>query len=108
MICCFRAYGIVTPVQPAAAAGALSAFLPSRAVVLVVSAVLAYGDCRDVSVAGAEGPGVRVVGEDDARSPQLVDQARCLTGCDDLHGAARWRLIAVEEDGQGGQVRQDL
>src|SRR5690242_11809472 len=83
-------------------------FLPSRAVVLVVSAVLAYGDRRNVSVAGADGPGVRVVGEGDARRPQLVDQARCLTGSGDLHGAAGWRLIALDEDGQRGQVRQDL
>src|SRR4051812_25299540 len=76
---------------------------PSWAVVLV-SAILAYGDRR--AVAGADGPGVRVVGEGDACGAQLVDQACCLAWGGDLHGAVGQRLVvAVEEDGQGGQVR---
>ena len=83
-------------------------FLLSRAVVLVVSAVLAHGDCHDFAVAGADGPRIRVVGEGDARGPQLVDQARCHTRSSDLHGAVGWRLIAAVEDGEGGQVWQDL
>src|SRR2546421_9797934 len=35
---------------------------PSRDVVLVVSAALAYGDRRDTAAAGAKGPLVRVIG----------------------------------------------
>ena len=100
---------MVTQARPPAAVGALAAFLFLLfwAVVLVVSAILAYGDRH--AVAGADGPGVRVVGKGDACSPQLVDQACCLTWGGDLHGAGRQRLtVAAEEDGQGGQVRQDL
>lgn len=65
---------MVTQARPPAAAGALAAFLflLSWAVVLV-SAILAYGDRR--AVAGADGPGVRVVGKGDACGAQLVDQA---------------------------------
>src|SRR6266702_5421222 len=99
---------MVSQARPSAAVGALAAFLflLSWAVVLV-SAILAYGDRR--AVAGADGPGVRAVGKGDACGAQLVDQACCLAWGGDLHGAVRQRLIvAVEEDGQGGQVRQDL
>ena len=52
----------------------LLAFLPSRAVVLVVSAVPACGDRDGVTAAGADGAGLRVVGEDGAGSSQLVDE----------------------------------
>ncbi len=68
--------------------GCFSAFLLlSRAVVPVVSAVLAYGDRLAVPVAGADGPCVWVVGEGDAGGPQLVDQACCLNRSGDLVGA---------------------
>jgi hypothetical protein len=61
------------------------------------------------AVAGADGPGVRVVGKGDACAAQLVDQACCLAWGGDLQGAVMQRLIvAAEEDGQGGQMRQDL
>ncbi len=66
---------------------------PSRDVVLVVSAALAYGDRRDTAAAGAKGPLVRVIGKSDACGPQLVDQSPRLTGSHDPHGAVRRRLI---------------
>ena len=89
--------------------GCLVSFLPpSHAAVPVVSAVSAHGDRRDATAAGAEGPGVRVVSEDDARRPELVDQGRRLSRSRDLRGAAGWRGVAVQEDGHGGQARQDL
>jgi hypothetical protein len=83
-------------------------FLLSGAVIPVVS-VLACGDRRDAAVTGVDGPGVWVISEGDACGPQLVHQARYLTRGGDLHDAAGQSLIvAAEEDGQGGQVRQDL
>ena len=100
--------------RPSAAVGALAASpppppLPFRAVVPVVSAVLAYGDPHAVPAAGADGPRVRVVGESDACGPQLIDQACRLTRSGDLQSAVRQRpIVATEEDGKGGQVRQNL
>src|SRR5690242_19807411 len=99
---------MVTQARPSAATGALAALLfhLSWAVVLV-SAILAYGDRR--AVAGADGPGVCVVGKGDACGPQLVDQACRLAWGGDLHGAVRQcAIVSVEEDAQGVQVRQDL
>jgi hypothetical protein len=81
----FRAGGNVTQARPPAAVGALAAFLFLLSwVIVLVSAVLAYGDRR--AVPGADGPGVRVVGNDDACGPQLVDQACCLTWGGDQDG----------------------
>lgn len=79
--------------------GCLVSFLPpSHAAVPVVSAVSAHGDRRDATVAGAEGPGVRVVSEDDARRPELVDQGRRLS-----LGAV---ICAVSLDGAGSRSRR--
>ncbi len=69
---------IVTQAQPPAAAGVSPDVLPPFPEVSFpgVSAVPAHGDRDGVVVTGADGQRARVVGEDDTRGPQLVDQAR--------------------------------
>lgn len=87
----------------------LRGFLLSPAVVPVMSMILGRGDRDGVVAIEADRSGVRVVGEDGARSSQLVDEVRGLGGAGGLHGATVVRHGVVSgEDGQGGQVRQDL
>src|SRR6266704_556742 len=102
---------IVTQAQPPAAAGVSPDVLPPFPEVSFpgVSAVPAHGDRDGVVVTGADGQRVRVVGEDDTRGPQLVDQASGLGGGGELPGAVAVRLAAAgEKDGDSGQVGQDL
>ncbi len=101
--------GTITRARPLAAAGASTVCLPPfLAVAPAVSPVPAHGDYDGAAAAGAESPGVRVIGKCDARSPQLVDQACYIGGSGQLYGAvALRRAFAGEEDGHGGQVRQD-
>ena len=74
-----------------------------------VSAVAANGDRNGLAAAGADGPGLRVVGENGTRISQPVDEVRSLGGGGDLHGAVAAGLAAAgEENGNGRQVRQDL
>ena len=75
-----------------------------------LSAVLACGDRDGVVAAGADGAGVRVVGEDGTRAAQLVDQAisGVSRGSDVYRAGFVHRATVGEEDGQSGQVRQDL
>src|SRR6266566_238250 len=78
------------------------------AVAPAVSPVPAHGDYDGAAAAGAESPGVQVIGECDARGPQLVDQACDIGGSGEPYGAVALRpAFADEEDGHGGQVRQD-
>ena len=73
------------------------------------SAVAADGDRDGVAAASADGLRVRVVGDGDTVVPQLADQARDLSGGGDLHDAVVvLSLVPGEDDGQGGQVREDL
>lgn len=71
---------------------------------------LACGDRGGVVVAvGADSAGVRVVGEDGAAAAQLVDQVSGVSRGSDVDCAGIvHRALVGEEDGQGGQVRQDL
>jgi hypothetical protein len=74
-----------------------------------VSAVPAHGDRDGVVATGADGQRVRVVGEDDTRGPQLVDQASGLGRGGELPGAVAVRRAAAgKKDGDSGQVGQDL
>jgi hypothetical protein len=51
----------------------------------------------------------RVVGQDDVRGAQLVDEIGCLGWGRDLRCAVIARAAAAgKEDGHGGQVREDL
>src|SRR5579862_3536109 len=107
----FRACGIVTRARPLAIAGASVMVWPpfSNAVVAVMSVVRAHGDSNARAVGGADGPCVRVVGEDDTRNPQLVDQPSSLSGGGDLHRAgALGPAFPGQQDGHRGEVRQDL
>jgi hypothetical protein len=74
--------------------------------------VLADGDRRRVVGTGAQGPAVWVVGEDDAADAELVDQGCCIGLAGYLSEAAvpaaGFPGRAGEQDGKGGQVRQDL
>lgn len=77
-----------------------------------VSAIVADDDGYGIAGVGPESPLVRVVGESDACSSQMVDQLGGPRGCDDL-GCALPRVVlglvlACEQDGQGGQVGHDL
>ena len=75
----------------------------------VVSAIPAQRDRHAVPAGHADGLGVRVVDESCAHGPQLVDQVCGLARRGDLSGAVVfWRAVARQEDGQGGQVGQDL
>jgi ABC-type multidrug transport system fused ATPase/permease subunit len=74
------------------------------------SAIVAGGD-GDVVLA-AESLLVRVVGEDDARGAQAVDQLRGMRRGAHLRNvlpaAGRWLAGPAQEDGDGRQVRKDL
>jgi hypothetical protein len=66
-------------------------------------------DGRRVLTAGAQGPGIGVVGEDDAAGAEPVDQGRRIARRGDGHAAFPvCRIVTDEKDGEGGQVRQDL
>jgi hypothetical protein len=77
-----------------------------------VSGVRADGDRRRVVTAGAERPACRVVGEDGAAGVELVDQGCGIIRAGQLCQAAvcpvRFTGGAGEQDGEGGQVREDL
>jgi len=77
-----------------------------------VSGVLADDDRRRVVAAGVQGPAIRVVSEDDAIGAQPVDQHGPVRGAGHLSGSAAVRSgypgRRGEQDGEGGQVRQDL
>jgi hypothetical protein len=84
----------------------VAGFLLSLWAIRPLSAVLACGDRYGVVAAGA---GVRVVGEDGTRAVQLADQAGGVSRGSDVYRAGLVHRAAVgEEDGQSGQVRQDL
>lgn len=72
----------------------------------------ADGDGRRVVAASAQGLAVWVVGEDGAVRAKLVDQGCCIVRAGQLRQAAvpasRSPGRACEQDGEGGQVRQDL
>ena len=62
--------------------------------------------------AGAQGPAIGVVGEDGAIGAQLVDE-RCRVGgagqlCPAAASSGGCPGRRGEQDGEGGQVRQDL
>ena len=61
---------------------------------------------------GAQGTAVRVVGEDGAVGAELVDQGCCAVRAGQLRRAAvrpgGFAGGAGEQDGDGGQVREDL
>src|SRR6185437_106833 len=112
-----RAYSDVTRAQPPAAAGVLLPLSLGGPPFLVlarvsVSGVLSDDDRRRVVAVGAQGPAGRFVGEDGAAGAELVDQ-----GCGTVR-AGQLRQAAVcpvrfpggdgEQDGDGGQVREDL
>lgn len=59
-----------------------------------VSAVAANGDRNGLAAAGADGPGLRVVGENGTRISQPVDEVRGPGGGGDLHGAVAAGLAA--------------
>src|SRR5580658_9885900 len=108
-----RACSDVTRAQPPAAAGALCLLLPWRpSFLLGLVSVFLADDYRRVLVTGAQGPVVRVIGEDDAADAELVDQVCCTVRAGHLAGtgvrAAQFADAAGEQDGDGGQVRQDL
>jgi hypothetical protein len=101
--------------HPASACGRGGCF---RSGVVSFLPMLSFGRCQwfqveqrgdRAVVAAADGVRIGVVGEGDACGPQLVDQVRGLAGCVDLCCVGVfWRAAARQEDGQGGQVRQDL
>jgi hypothetical protein len=113
-----RACSIVTRAQPPAAAGAL--FLrfslggPPLSVLagVSVSGVLADDDRRRVVAAGVQGPAIRVVGEDDAVGARPAGQHGAVRRAGHLSGSAAVRSgypgRRGEQDGDSGQVRQDL
>jgi hypothetical protein len=72
----------------------------------------ADGDRRCVVTAGAQGPAGRVVGQDGAVGAQLVDQRGRAGGAGQLSGSAArpagFAGITGEQDGDSGQVREDL
>jgi hypothetical protein len=77
----------------------------------LVRTVFGNSDRWRAWVAGAQGLVVRVVGQHSACRTQLVNQVRgaVRAGQPGQAPAARVRFAAAgEEDGQGGQVRQDL
>ena len=77
-----------------------------------MSAVIADGYRRRVLAAGAQGPVIGVVGENDAIGAQLVDQSGRIIRSGQMRctaaAAARCAGIADEQDADGGQVQQDL
>ena len=77
-----------------------------------VSGVLADDDRRRVVAAGVQGPAIRVVSEDDAIGAQPVDQHGPVRRAGHLSGSAALRSgypgRRGEQDGDSGQVRQDL
>ena len=62
--------------------------------------------------AGAQGPAIRVVGQDGAVGAQPVDQRGRTGGAGQLSGSAArpagFPGITCEQDGDSGQVREDL
>ncbi len=80
---------------------------------VTVSCIRAYGERRRlVTPAGAQGPAIRVVGEDHAVGAQLVDQRSRAVRAGQLRQAAVSAVglpgEAGQQDGEGGQVREDL